>query len=298
MAKYTVKFSCGHTCVIDLYGPEKDRKRKIEYYERLGICQDCYRAEREAEKAEGCVEVEMLYREYKSDYADYNTKSDSYDQVKKTIIVYIPAETTSLETEESEMNTEYTEKREMPDYVPDLAAELQADLDDSAPFALNTPTSNEMTDIIAKHAAWLLGDDNGQRADLRNSVLNNMSLPGADLRRADLSNANMVEVNLLDSNLLDANLYTANLYRANLSGINLSGADLRGVYLKWANLHGANLVYANLSGADLSGADLRGADLRGANLSDAKLDGAALDGACRYDEDGNPLFYETNGWKR
>ena len=44
MAKYTVKFSCGHEGVVDLIGKEKDRQRRIEYLEGCGLCTECYKA--------------------------------------------------------------------------------------------------------------------------------------------------------------------------------------------------------------------------------------------------------------
>lgn len=50
MAKYNVKFSCGHTATIELYGKEKDRQRKIAWYEENGLCPDCYRKQQEKEK--------------------------------------------------------------------------------------------------------------------------------------------------------------------------------------------------------------------------------------------------------
>ena len=50
MAKYNVKFSCGHTATIELYGKEKDRQRKIAWYEENGLCPDCYRKQQEEEK--------------------------------------------------------------------------------------------------------------------------------------------------------------------------------------------------------------------------------------------------------
>ena len=31
--KYDVTFSCGHTATIELFGPTKDRERKISWYE-------------------------------------------------------------------------------------------------------------------------------------------------------------------------------------------------------------------------------------------------------------------------
>lgn len=88
--KYDVKFSCGHTCTIQLYGSTADRERKIAYYERAGTCPDCYREMKEMEKAAGCIEVEMHYKEYKNNYADCKTKAGSYNSGTKTIVVYVP----------------------------------------------------------------------------------------------------------------------------------------------------------------------------------------------------------------
>lgn len=50
MAKYEIKFSCGHTETIQLYGKMKDRQRKIEYFEREGLCSECYKKAIEQEK--------------------------------------------------------------------------------------------------------------------------------------------------------------------------------------------------------------------------------------------------------
>jgi len=67
--------------------------------------------------------------------------------------------------------------------------------------------------ILQRHAAWLRGEEGGERADLQ----------GADLR--------------------GANLRGANLQGANLRGANLQGANLRGANLRGANLQGANLAF-------------------------------------------------------
>lgn len=50
MAKYDVKYACGHTVTIQLYGPEKDRQRKIAYYEQYYSCPDCYAREKDEKK--------------------------------------------------------------------------------------------------------------------------------------------------------------------------------------------------------------------------------------------------------
>ena len=112
----------------------------------------------------------------------------------------------------------------------------------------------DIKQILTKHAAWLRGEEGGERADLSE----------ADLSEADLS---------------EANLSGANLIGADLSGADLSGAYLSGADLRRADLSGANLRRADLSGANLSRANLSGANLSGANLSRANLSGANLSGA-------------------
>ncbi len=52
MAKYQVTFSCGHTEEKALFGPVKDRERKIEYWEKYGTCSECYKTQQEAKRQE------------------------------------------------------------------------------------------------------------------------------------------------------------------------------------------------------------------------------------------------------
>ena len=87
--KYTVTRACGHEETVELYGPNKERESKIKWLEST-VCTACYRAEQDAEAAKKCDEVEMLYREYKQDYAECRTKAGSYNKETKTIIVYVP----------------------------------------------------------------------------------------------------------------------------------------------------------------------------------------------------------------
>ena len=77
-------------------------------------------------------------------------------------------------------------------------------------------TESELASILNSHKAWIIGEDYGKRADLRE----------ADLREANLSEAN--------------------LRWANLSGANLSWADLSGADLREADLREANLDYSGL----------------------------------------------------
>ena len=87
-------------------------------------------------------------------------------------------------------------------------------------------TESELASILNLHKAWIIGEDYGKRADLRE----------ADLREANLSEANLSEANLSRANLRGANLREANLSEANLSEANLSRANLRGADLREANL--------------------------------------------------------------
>ena len=115
----------------------------------------------------------------------------------------------------------------------------------------------DLAAVLQKHAAWLQGEEGGERANLRGADLREANLRQADLRRADLR---------------QANLCGADLRWANLREADLSGADLRRADLQAAGLRGVNLQKADLRGADLHGADLRGAYLQGANLQEANLD--------------------------
>lgn len=52
MAYYNFTFSCGHEDSIQLFGKEKERQRKIEYFKEFGICKKCYREKIEQYRAE------------------------------------------------------------------------------------------------------------------------------------------------------------------------------------------------------------------------------------------------------
>ena len=126
-----------------------------------------------------------------------------------------------------------------------------------------------LNEILRKHGLWLLGDPDGERANLSEA-----DLYGADLGWEDLYGANLTRANLTRANLRWANLSEADLTGANLSEADLYKADLTGADLSEAGLYGANLTRANLSEVDLSEADLYEADLTGADLRWADLIGA------------------------
>ena len=131
--------------------------------------------------------------------------------------------------------------------------------------------ANELSEVLALHAKWLIGDKEGQRADLRYANLSSANLSYADLSSADLRDADLRSANLRYANLSYANLRSANLRDANLRSADLRDANLRDADLRAANLRSADLRSADLSYADLSSADLRDADLSYASLSDDLL---------------------------
>lgn len=49
MAKYDVTYTCGHTDTIQIYGPGRDRERKLAN-EESKLCPDCYKAKLEADR--------------------------------------------------------------------------------------------------------------------------------------------------------------------------------------------------------------------------------------------------------
>ena len=93
---------------------------------------------------------------------------------------------------------------------------------------MNT-TTDELKNILEKHALWVRGDEHGVRANLSGA-------------------------NLYGANLYEADLSGADLCRADLSGANLYGTNLRGAILSGANLYGTNLYGTNLYRANLYGA--------------------------------------------
>ena len=76
-------------------------------------------------------------------------------------------------------------------------------------------------EILKKHALWLQGLKEGERANLEGANLEGANLVGVKLIRANLKGAN-----LMDANLKGANLRCTDLMGANLKGANLMGAGL------------------------------------------------------------------------
>ena len=59
MAKYDVKFSCGHEETVELFGKSADRERKIAYFEKHGVCSECYKTQQAAAAAEKTAAWEL-----------------------------------------------------------------------------------------------------------------------------------------------------------------------------------------------------------------------------------------------
>jgi hypothetical protein len=58
MAKYTIEYTCGHEGhrEVQLFGPHKERERKLEWMAQECLCPECWKAKKEAEqKALGIV---------------------------------------------------------------------------------------------------------------------------------------------------------------------------------------------------------------------------------------------------
>jgi uncharacterized protein YjbI with pentapeptide repeats len=103
-----------------------------------------------------------------------------------------------------------------------------------------------------RHLQWLVGQPEGQRADLVGVNWEGVILTHAWLERASLVRINLNHAFLWASDFSGADLREANLSSADLRRTKFVGADLRG-----ANLSGANCDKADFRGADLTGAKLK-----------------------------------------
>ena len=68
------------------------------------------------------------------------------------------------------------------------------------------PLTQQEIQTLQRHAKWLQGQDDGERADLRGA-----NLQGADLRGADLQDADLQDADLQGANLRGADLRRADL---------------------------------------------------------------------------------------
>ena len=71
---------------------------------------------------------------------------------------------------------------------------------------MTTINADQITNILEKHRKWLVNEDGGQVADLRNADLSDADLRNADLSDADLRNADLRRVDLRIADLRFADL--------------------------------------------------------------------------------------------
>lgn len=60
--KYTVTFSCGHEAKVELFGKTSERDRRIAWYEKEGVCPDCYRKMKEEERKQPTKSLQLTPR--------------------------------------------------------------------------------------------------------------------------------------------------------------------------------------------------------------------------------------------
>lgn len=49
--KYDITYSCGHDGVVTLFGKNKEREKKLEWYADCAVCPECYKAQMAAKEA-------------------------------------------------------------------------------------------------------------------------------------------------------------------------------------------------------------------------------------------------------
>ena len=66
--KYYVTFSCGHEGEVNLYGKAAERDRRIAWYEKEGVCPDCYRKMKEEERKQADEELAAYADKIETEY--------------------------------------------------------------------------------------------------------------------------------------------------------------------------------------------------------------------------------------
>lgn len=133
---------------------------------------------------------------------------------------------------------------------------------------------DQIQKTIKLHSLFLIGDQEGIRADFNH---------------ADLYGANLANTNLQGGDFACANLKRSLLCDANLAGADFSGAYFKHAVLEGANLRGAIFTGANLKGANLERTDMRGALLCGADLCDASISYSVYDETTVWPDNYDPV---------
>lgn len=77
MAKYTVNHSCGHTQTHDLFGPGKERERKIAWLETTD-CKECWIAKQREERKASPITAEVINNAFSGGVYLAVTGGDTY----------------------------------------------------------------------------------------------------------------------------------------------------------------------------------------------------------------------------
>lgn len=96
--KYEIMMSCGHEDTVELFGKEKERDRKIEYFKIHGLCKECYRKKKEEEiikatsigaksmVADSGLFAEVHYRIALERQKEWREKKEKIDLIKKPAV--------------------------------------------------------------------------------------------------------------------------------------------------------------------------------------------------------------------
>ena len=55
--KHNVIYSCGHSGEVELFGPSKERERKLKWYQTSGLCPKCYAEYKNKERASQAFQI-------------------------------------------------------------------------------------------------------------------------------------------------------------------------------------------------------------------------------------------------
>lgn len=151
--KYDVIYSCGHTGTVQLYGSNRDRERKLKWYNEYALCPDCYRAKRvEEKKTMGLVaSIRLPALDTLTMSAPYPIlcivfDGDTYphkDELKRLGADYTnnyPAENAFADV----LNLEYPPKRWVLRITPDQLTQALADLEAIGCRITKRPSETDM----------------------------------------------------------------------------------------------------------------------------------------------------------
>jgi hypothetical protein len=79
MAKYSIDYACGHGSFEEqLFGPGKDRERKIEWLGSNKVCPDCYKSKMQAQRQAEQFSAEVIFNAFSGGVWLAITKGDTY----------------------------------------------------------------------------------------------------------------------------------------------------------------------------------------------------------------------------